>query len=145
MGTVKLLIKVTAFGILPFFAASNAHAEVKDLGDVCISFFYDLELGIPPQIDRFGVLAYGANQQHILLTGAFNPAHGSALVTGNKVLVTLHSSFVSLDSFIKGSATTHMVLSASTLSGTLTTIITRTSPTQVTETSTGQVTVIPCP
>src|SRR6185369_12734187 len=107
----KISLALILVSIAACFGVGPAHADVRDLGEVCISFFYDHQLGIPPQIDRFGVLVFGESRQHILLTGVFNPAHGSALVTADKILVTLHSSFVSADSLIKGYGTTHMVIS----------------------------------
>ena len=96
---VAFLAGVVVLSVLVGFSVSPSHADIKDLGEVCVSFSFG-NAGIPPATQIFGVLVYGASQQHILLTSTGTPAHGSAVLAGAKVVVTLNSSTVSDDSIV---------------------------------------------
>lgn len=121
----RLLAGLALLSISVCVAARPSSADVKDLGDICVTFTFDGVLA-PPVTNRFGVLAYGASQQHLVLTRTGHPEHGSAVLAGDKILVTLNSSSVSADSSLALASTTHIILNASTLRGTFT--IMTTSP-----------------
>jgi len=108
--------------------AGISNAEVRDLGHVCIDVLYD-NVGRPADIHIFGALAYGARQQYIVLTGAVGLAsfeHGSAVLTGDTITITFSGSSTSGGFFT--TSTTNIILSASTLTGPVTTVITQLSP-----------------
>jgi len=114
------LVVLTVSVCLPL---STAHADVRDLGEICMLLFIDGRFG-PPVPKNLAVLAYGDRRQHILLTNTDAPEHGSAVLRGDKVLVTLNTSSASADLSTAVSTTTHMILNASTLNGRFTEMIT---------------------
>ena len=140
---LSFLLAALLVSTLPCLAVRASHADVKDLGDVCIDIAYD-GLARPPVTLTFGILAYGASQQHILLTAALGPAaaHGAASLNGDTVIITFTNSDVSGD--FSATSTTHITLNASTLRGRLTTMTTQVSPTPGSSKSTGNATIVPC-
>jgi len=145
MHRVKFLV-VIGIGFLSLsvcLTVSPSSADIRDLGDVCIIFSFS-NSGFPPLAHRFGLLVYGANQQHMLLTAAIgaSAAHGSAILSGDTVIATFTESHVSGD--FAATSTTHLVLSASTLSGTFTTMTVQVAPSSVSTKVTGTAAVIPC-
>jgi hypothetical protein len=111
------------------FGLSAARAEVKDLGDIC----FTLSDGTfrppqPAQVERIGVLQYGAG--HIALHGKVgsDPVHGTAIINGNDFIVTLNTSFVSTNLAISSFSVIHLVVNSVTLQGTYRRMTTQTSP-----------------
>jgi len=122
---------------------SIAQADVKDLGEACITLSYD-NVGAPPLTHRFGVVAYGSHQQYAVLTGALgtSPATGAAILVGDTVTITYTTSNVS-GSFL-ATSTTQIVLNASTLTGTVATVTTQLSPSPVSTKLLGTAIVVAC-
>ena len=120
----------------------QSSAAVTDLGDVCITFSYNV--GFPPMTHRYGLLAYGASQQHILLTSTGRPESGFAVLAGDTIIVTLEDTAVASDASTIGVSTSQIIFSAATLSGPLTTITRSLLPGSQTTKLTGTATVVPC-
>ena len=115
-GRSALAVALIALGFSVCLRVSAAHADVRDLGTVCITLSYD-NVGFPPLTHRFGALAYGSRQQYVVLIGEQGAPlqQGSAQVTTDTVIVTFSSSNASGDTF--QTSTTQMLLSAATLRG----------------------------
>lgn len=125
MGNVKfiLVLGLSSSSLSVGLDVRPSSADVRDLGEVCMVFFVDGLLR-PPVAKAYGVLVYGERQQHIVLTNAGEPESGSAIVTGDKILVTLNSASASDDLSTAFSTTTHIILNASSLRGRFITMIT---------------------
>ena len=145
MGKIKLLLVlgVIFLSISVCLPVSTSNADVKDLGDVCISLSFDFT-GFPPVTHTYGLLVYGASQQHILLTATGEPEHGFAILTGDKIIVTLNGTSVSDDSSIILFSTKQIILSASTLRGPFTAITTSPIPASQSIKRTGTAEVFRC-
>jgi len=117
MKTICSVLLIIFLGAFCEFTLPKAHADVKDLGDLCLTL--DDGGPRPPTGLRLGVLVYGEN--HIVLTGdGIQPEHGTAVLNGNNIIVTLNSSYVSADSSISLFSVTHLIINSSTLQGTFT-------------------------
>jgi hypothetical protein len=109
----KLIFLVLFLALSPAFMLSSAKAEVQDLGDVC--FYLDDGTLKPPIDSRVGVLRYGAD--HFVIDGmisATEPAHGTAVINGDKISITLNTSYVSADSSASLFSVIHMTVDTST-------------------------------
>lgn len=122
-GRFALVVGLVVLSVSVCLPGSHANADVQDLGVLCMLLFIDGRLG-PPIPKNLAVLAYGDRRRHILLTNTEAPEHGSAVLRGDKVLVTLNSSSASADLSTAVATTTHMILNTSTLSGRFTEMIT---------------------
>jgi len=83
-----------------FCFVTTAQAEVQYLGDICLKLT-NLATG-EPQILRLGILSYGTDtfpihgKKLIPVSGGFvsEPLHGTAVVDGNKIQVSLNASIM---------------------------------------------------
>jgi len=138
----KLLLGLILLSIAVCLGVGPAHADVKDLGDVCILFSYNV--GFPPVTRLYRALAYGGGQQHILLTATGQPQHGFAVLNGDQIIVTLNGTSVAPDSSTIIVSTTQIVLSTATLRGPVTTITSSLLPGPESGRLTGTASVVPC-
>ena len=128
MKNLRTIGLLSVFIVIVFFSlATTTAAEAQQVsygGEVCFQLVSAAGLGAPPKFLQMGALSFGQN--HFPLHGraviqsqsdlATMPVHGTALVDGNNVIVSLN--VVGGQSSLASSAAFRLALDAASLSGT---------------------------
>ena len=138
--------------VISFCSVATAHAAVEYLGEVCLQLTNIVTGG--PQTLRLGILSYGTDtfpihgKILIPISGGFvfEPIHGTAVISGNTLQISLNASMMDYGPL---SATYSISLNLGTLAGNFSLTTVEASgfmlPTPSLTSSGGTVTVQTCP